>query len=77
VYDLEKAERRATMASRGQTLTEKPDDEVKGWWANRRERRRSCLFAMFMALIFASIIGSMVWVMASHSWDYTSAGATG
>jgi hypothetical protein len=77
VYDLEKADRRATRASRGLTLTEKPDDKVKGWWAKRKERRRSCYFAMFMALIFASIIGSMVWAMASHSWDYTPAGATG
>jgi hypothetical protein len=75
VDDIEKAERRANKASRGQT--EKEDGKVKGWWAKRRERRRSCYFALFMSCLFGSIIGSMVWAMANSSWDFTPAGATG
>jgi hypothetical protein len=75
VDDIEKAERRANKASRGQT--EKEDGKVKGWWAKRRERRRSCYFALFMSCLFGSIIGSMLWGMATSSWDFTPAGATG
>jgi hypothetical protein len=74
IDELEKAERRANKATAHQIVEKKEPDT---WWGRKKELRRKWMFGLFMALIFGSIIGSMVWAMASHSWDFTPAGATG
>jgi hypothetical protein len=78
--DLEKAERKANRANAAgthHTLTEKAEDKAQTWWARKKEQRRSVAFTALMTLFFGSIIGAMVWGVASNSsWDYTTAGAT-
>ncbi|KAF1829979.1 hypothetical protein BDW02DRAFT_573469 [Decorospora gaudefroyi] len=74
--DIEKAEHRAMNRAAGQA-TDMANEGRLGLWERTRKRRNTCLFTSFMILIFGAVVGSILWAMGTHQWDFTAAGATG
>jgi hypothetical protein len=43
-----------------------------------KSKRRGRLFAAFcLFLVFGAVVGSILWAMGTHQWDFTAAGAVG
>jgi hypothetical protein len=59
------AQKEQRMAGRGCV------GKARGCWV---KRRGIVVFVLFIILLFAGILGTIVWAMASGKWDFTAGG---